>query len=94
MDKYILQISEHTPKKLGIGLLFSDASCQSLSEAKTDVLWQDVEHVKCMSFHPTGDYLVVGTNHPVIRMYDFNTGQCYVCNVPSHQHTAAITSVK
>lgn len=58
------------------------------------VVVQDVEHVKCMSFHPSGDFLVVGTNHPVIRLYDFNTGQCYVCNVPSHQHTAAITSIK
>ncbi len=47
-----------------------------------------------MAFHPTGDYLVVGTNQPVVRLYDTNTAQCYVCSFPSHYHTNAITSLK
>lgn len=52
------------------------------------------EHVRCISFHPSGDFIVVGTNHPVIRLYDVNTAQCFVSSIPSHQHTAPITSIK
>ncbi|PSN45009.1 Cleavage stimulation factor subunit 1 [Blattella germanica] len=54
----------------------------------------DADQIRCMSFHPTGDYLVVGTSHPVIRLYDVTTAQCFVCSIPSHQHTAGVTSVK
>ena len=32
-----------------------------------------------------GDYLVVGTDQPVVRMYDTNTGACFVGAIPSHQ---------
>jgi WD40 repeat protein len=55
---------------------------------------QDADQIRCMSFHPTGDYLVVGTSHSVIRLYDIMTSQCFVCSIPSHQHTAGVTSVK
>lgn len=55
---------------------------------------QDVEPITCISFHPLGDFLVMGTNSPVIRLYDINTVQCYVCSVSSHQHTGPVTSVK
>jgi cleavage stimulation factor subunit 1 len=54
----------------------------------------DADQIRCMSFHPTGDYLVVGTSHPVIRLYDVMTAQCFVCSIPSHQHTAGVTSIK
>ncbi|XP_018909038.1 cleavage stimulation factor subunit 1 [Bemisia tabaci] len=54
----------------------------------------DSEKIRCMSFHPSGDYLIVGTEHPVLRLYDSNTGQCFVCCIPSHQHEGTITSVK
>ena len=57
-------------------------------------LSQDADQVRCMSFHPSGDYLVVGTNQPVIRLYDINTAQCYVCSFPSHYHMGGITSIK
>jgi len=57
-------------------------------------MWQDADQIRCMSFHPTGDYLVVGTSHPVIRLYDVMTAQCFVCSIPSHQHTAGVTSIK
>jgi len=36
----------------------------------------------------------MGTNSPVIRLYDINTVQCYVCSLPSHQHTGPVTSIK
>lgn len=47
-----------------------------------------------MSFHPAGDHLIVATQHPVVRLYDVNTLQCYVCSIPSHQHTGSVTSLK
>nr|CAD7448412.1 unnamed protein product [Timema bartmani] len=50
--------------------------------------------IRCMSFHPTGNYLTVGTNHPVIRLYDVMSAQCFVCSIPSHQHTGVVTSLK
>lgn len=54
----------------------------------------DADQIRCLSFHPTGDYLIVGTKHPVVRLYDVNTAQCFVCSIPSQQHTAAISTVK
>nr|CAD7462606.1 unnamed protein product [Timema tahoe] len=54
----------------------------------------DSDQIRCMSFHPTGNYLTVGTNHPVIRLYDVMSAQCFVCSIPSHQHTGVVTSLK
>ncbi|XP_045471031.1 cleavage stimulation factor subunit 1 [Harmonia axyridis] len=54
----------------------------------------EAEPVKAISFHPSGDHLLVATNHPVVRLYDVNTTQCYVCAFPSHQHTNTVTWVK
>lgn len=50
--------------------------------------------VRCLAFHPTGDYLVVGTDHNVLRVYDINTAQCFVSPVPAQQHNSGITCVK
>jgi len=36
----------------------------------------------------------MGTNSPIIRLYDINTVQCYVSSLPSHQHTGPVTSIK
>lgn len=47
-----------------------------------------------MAFHPTGDYLIVGSNQPVIRLYDTNTAQCFVCSFPTHYHSGSVTSLK
>nr|CAH7753734.1 unnamed protein product [Callosobruchus chinensis] len=52
------------------------------------------EPIKAFSFHPGGDHLLVATQHPVIRLYDMNTMQCFVCAFPHHQHTQAVTYVK
>ncbi|XP_019869819.1 cleavage stimulation factor subunit 1-like [Aethina tumida] len=51
----------------------------------------EVEPVHALSFHPTGDHMIVATEHPVVRMYDVNTTQCFVCPFPKHQHTKAVT---
>lgn len=47
-----------------------------------------------MSFHPGGDHLIVATQHPVVRLYDVNTLQCFVCSIASHQHTSTVTCLK
>ncbi|XP_066260429.1 cleavage stimulation factor subunit 1 [Euwallacea similis] len=54
----------------------------------------ECEPVKCFSFHPSGDHLLVATHHPVIRLYDVNTLQCFVCPFSNQQHTQMVTSLK
>lgn len=54
----------------------------------------DVDQIRCLNFHPSGDWLAVGTQHPVIRLYDAETGRCFVSTQPQDQHTKPITSVK
>ncbi|GLV45750.1 Cleavage stimulation factor 50 kD subunit [Carabus blaptoides fortunei] len=54
----------------------------------------DAEPIKCLAFHPGGEHLIVGTNHPVVRLYDVNTAQCFVCSIPSHQHTSTVINMK
>ena len=49
--------------------------------------------VRCISLHPSGDYVLVGTMHPTLRLYDVHTAQCFVgCN-PSDQHNDSLTAV-
>ncbi|CAF0921688.1 unnamed protein product [Rotaria sordida] len=54
----------------------------------------EVDQIRCLNFHPSGDWLVVGTQHPVTRLYDVETGRCFVSTQPQDQHTKAITCVK
>lgn len=69
-----------------------DYSKSSVRKAHKTI--QESTFVRCLSFHPSGDYMVVGTDHFVLRMYDTSTTQCFVCCLPSSQHTQAITTVK
>lgn len=52
--------------------------------------FQEAEPIKAMNFHPGGDHMIVATSHPVIRIYDMNTLQCFVCAFPKHQHTQPV----
>lgn len=49
--------------------------------------------LRSISFHPSGDFLLVGTQHPTLRLYDINTFQCFVSCNPLDQHTDTISSV-
>lgn len=40
-----------------------------------------------------GDYLLAATYHPVLRLYDLETFQCFVCNQPSDQHKRGVNCV-
>lgn len=39
---------------------------------------QDTHNVRSLSFHPSGDFLLAGTDHHVPHLYDVNTFQCYL----------------
>lgn len=54
---------------------------------------QEAEMLRSISFHPSGDFLLVGTQHPTLRLYDVNTFQCFVSCNPLDQHTDTISGV-
>ncbi len=64
------------------------------SVKKAHKVFTDVVGVRCLSFHPTGDYMIVGTDHEVLRVYDIHTSQCFVSAIASHQHTGSVNCVK
>ncbi|THU51872.1 hypothetical protein C4D60_Mb06t35640 [Musa balbisiana] len=39
---------------------------------------QDTHNVRSVSFHPSGEYLLAGTDHPIPHLYDINTFKCYL----------------
>ncbi|KAL6995043.1 Cleavage stimulation factor subunit 50 [Sarracenia purpurea var. burkii] len=39
---------------------------------------QDTHNVRSLSFHPSGDFVLAGTDHPIAHLYDVNTFQCYL----------------
>ena len=53
----------------------------------------ETEPIEDVAFHPSGSHLLVGVRHPVIRMYDVNTTQCFTGSVPRHQHHDVVTSL-
>lgn len=71
---------------------FFDFSKPSVKRAFKTI--HEAEMVRCLSLHPSGDYVLVGTQHPVVRLYDVQTGQCFVGDTPEDQHKGPITSIK
>ncbi|KAG6632882.1 hypothetical protein I3843_12G009200 [Carya illinoinensis] len=56
---------------------------------------QDTHNVRSVSFHPSGDFLLAGTDHPIPHLYDVNTFQCYLSsNVPEIGVNGAINQVR
>ena len=55
---------------------------------------QEAEQIRCISFHPNGDWLLVGTNNPTLRLYRVETSQCFISSNPSDHHKSSITSVE
>jgi cleavage stimulation factor subunit 1 len=54
----------------------------------------DVSAVNVVAPHPCGDYVLVGTYHPVVRLYDIHTQQCYSSYYQIHQHGGSVVDVK
>ena len=68
---------------------YSKASAKKAARTLTDA-----DAIQAISFHPSGDYLVVGTEAPILRLYDVNTAQCFVGTQHKDQHKGSITCVK
>lgn len=54
---------------------------------------QDATQIKTLSFHPSGDFLAVGTIHPVLRVYDVHTLKCFAVADRNSNHTGAINTI-
>lgn len=56
---------------------------------------QDTHNVRSVSFHPSGEFLLAGTDHQIPHLYDVNTFQCYLsANVPEMGANGAINQVR
>ncbi|KAA8542563.1 hypothetical protein F0562_023715 [Nyssa sinensis] len=56
---------------------------------------QDTHNVRSVSFHPSGEFLLAGTDHPIPHLYDINTFQCYLsANVQEIDVNGAINQVR
>ncbi|XP_010257989.1 PREDICTED: cleavage stimulation factor subunit 50 [Nelumbo nucifera] len=56
---------------------------------------QDTHNVRSVSFHPSGEFLLAGTDHPIAHLYDVNTFQCYLsASVPESGVNGAINQVR
>ncbi|XP_042420076.1 cleavage stimulation factor subunit 50-like isoform X2 [Zingiber officinale] len=56
---------------------------------------QDTHNVRSVSFHPSGEYLLAGTDHPIPHLYDINTFKCYLtANAHDPNNIAAINQVR
>lgn len=64
------------------------------SVKKAHKVINDCQPVTCLAFHPTGDYMAIGTEHSVLRIYDLMTAQCFVSAIPTQQHKGTIICVK
>lgn len=49
--------------------------------------------ITSLSVHPSGEYVLAGTTHPTLRLYNVETQQCFVSPTAREQHTAGITDV-
>ena len=49
--------------------------------------------IHCIRFHPGGEYLLVSTYHPVIRLYNIKTMECFVCSSAKDQHSGTVNEV-
>lgn len=56
---------------------------------------QDTHNVRSVSFHPSGDFVLAGTDHPIPHLYDVNTFHCYIsANVLESNANGAINQVR
>jgi len=55
---------------------------------------QDTHPVRTIHLHPTGDFLLAGTDHHMIRLYDVNTLHTYTCRKSTDHHHGPINMVR
>lgn len=47
---------------------------------------QETHSVRTVGFHPSGDYLLVGTDHHIVRLYNLNTSKCFISSNHNEDH--------
>jgi len=55
---------------------------------------QDTHNVRSVAIHPCGDFVLAGTDHPMVRLYDVNTFQCYTGAMLQDHHTAPVNQAR
>lgn len=64
------------------------------TQKKAVKMFQDTHSVRAIKFHPSGKYILAGTDHPLLRLYDCESRQCYVSNSSIKDgHNMAINQV-
>jgi len=55
---------------------------------------QDVHAVHSLCIHPCGDFLLVGTSHQVVRLYDLQTLNCFTTYHQDQHHIGGINDLR
>eukprot|EP00808_Paulinella_micropora_P004728 g14111.t1 len=71
---------------------FFEHSKQGMKQAYATI--HDYHQVRSLNFHPSGDFLISGTSHPIVRLYDVPTLQVYASPSKKDFHQASITCVQ
>ncbi|KAH8585246.1 WD repeat [Cryptosporidium sp. chipmunk genotype I] len=50
--------------------------------------------INCIQMHPLDDHFFVGTQDPILRLYDIHTNDSFTSSHPIHQHCSAISDIK
>ncbi|AFZ79647.1 cleavage stimulation factor subunit 1, putative [Theileria equi strain WA] len=59
------------------GFIYSTSELQKIN---------DYFNIRCLKFHPCGDFLFAGTSNSILRLYDVVTAKCYTSRQTLHQH--------
>ena len=51
-------------------------------------------NVRSISFHPSGDFILAGTDNETIRLYDIATLQCYGARNPLDHHSGIVKQIR
>lgn len=84
-------LDDITPSLMGSG----GGSNQSKISAKKPI--QSIREnspISCIQMHPLDDHFFVGTQDPILRLYDINTCDSFTSSHPAHQHCSGIRDIK
>ena len=76
---------------LDMTIKFYDYARASAKRAHKTI--QEASPIRCFTFHPSGQFMLVGCQQPTLRLYDLNTIQSYVSPNPLDQHFGPITTI-
>ena len=54
----------------------------------------DAYPVRSISFHPSGEYIISGTDHHAVRLFDIQTMKVFIQPNSSDHHSGAVTKVR